>query len=247
MNVRYLGRYNRCEMSGRCEDTGFTFRRDGSIYPCFHAAFCFVDRNGRFKSEVNYRLFMKQRCDGVNNNFMILEKPKIVRLLKVFKEVIPFHYKFVEGEEPGFTILELNLVGTRTQHKGLLMLSRMLFEYPHNMCAYDALKLRDMHFDDFNIKQFSLISLYMMCISTTDFSHDECLIQHNHPKLMRVKDLKSAFGNPARKKVSAIVTRKEFINRDINEPRTLEEIYSDEGFNKRSEIYLQNLRNYLSA
>lgn len=248
MNFRFLNRHNRCEMSGTCQATGKSFHRRNGIYPCFHAAFEFVDENGVNITDISYKLYMKKRCDQINNNFVILDKKNLTRLLRVFKEVIPFHYHFIEDRrEPGYLILELTLSGTRLQHKSLLMLSRLLFEYPHNLCAYDALKLRTMKVPGVNMRKFSIISLYMLCLSSYSFSTDECIIRHNHPKLKTVKELKTAFKRKDRKTISAVIKRKEFEVGTLATPRNVDAIYSDADFERRKAVYIETIKSYLDA
>lgn len=246
MNIRWLNRYNVCEMEGFCVETGRSFTRDGGKYPCFRAAFSFVDSNKQNFSYVKYTLYIKNECDGHNNNFKILDTANILRLLHIFQQIIPFKFKFNDCPQGIFSTVNLELSGTRAQHKALLMLVRTLFEYPHNMCAMDALKLRDEHIPGINMKKFSIISLYMLCLSAVDFSTDESIISHDFPKLMKMCDLKREYSRRNRATVSAVIKKNlNYHVRKMREPDTLEKLISEEGYFERKQIYIENIKNYL--
>lgn len=248
MRISIVNRENRCEMDGVCNANGRTFHRDERPYPCFYAAFAFMNQpgNGGKTYTIDYKLYMRKNHDGSNNNFVLLSKKDMCRLLNSFKMSIPFTYHF--EEDATFHILHMYLEGTALQHKGLLMLSRMLFEYPHNVCGVDALKLRALgRADGFDFKKMSLTSLYTLCISSTEFSHDECIINHNTPELIGAKELGRRLRVKNRRVISNVLKRKNYRHEIIEFNQGGEVDLSDEGFNRRYTAYKHNLESNRNA
>lgn len=242
MRINVLNRENRCEMDGVCDANGRTFYRDGEPYPCFYAAFSFMNQPGNVGKTytIDYELYIRKNYDRSHNNFALLSKKDMCRLLNSFKMSIPFTYYF--KEDATFHILHMYLEGTALQHKGLLMLSRMLFEYPHNVCGVDALKLRALgRADGFDFKKMSLTSLYTLCISSVEFSHDECIINHNTPELIGAKELGRRLRIKNRRVISNVLKRKDYRPEIITLIQNNEIDLGDEGFNRRYAAYKHNL------
>ena len=242
MRINVLNRDNICEMEGVCDANGQHFHRDNGSYPCFHAAFSFMDQPGNVSKTytIDYKLHMRKNYDNRNNNFVVLSKKDMCRLLNSFKMSIPFTYHFEENEI--FYILHMHLAGTSLQHKGLLMLSRMLFEYPHNICGSDILKLRALgKADGFDFKKMSLTSLYTLCISSTEFSYDECIIDNNTPELIGSRELGRRLGIKNRRVISNVLREKYYNPEVIYFTENSEVDLGNEGFNRRYATYKHNL------
>ena len=248
MRITVLDRDNRCEMNGVCDVNGSHLERDNGSYPCFYAAFAFMSRPGNISKTytIDYKLYMRKTYNGRDNNFVLLPKKDLCRLLNSFKMSIPFTYHFEDGEE--FYILHLHLAGTALQHKGLLMLSRMLFEYPHNVCGVDVLKLRALgKVDGFDFKKMSLTSLYTLCISSTIFSHDECIIDHDSPELIGAKELGRRLGIKNRRIISRVLAYKNYTPQKIEFRKRNGELNLEEDFNYRYATYKNNLQLNINA
>ena len=87
MRISILNRDNICEMEGVCDANGRHFHRDNGSYPCFHAAFSFMDQPGNVSKTytIDYKLHMRKNYDNRNNNFVVLSKKDMCRLLNSFK------------------------------------------------------------------------------------------------------------------------------------------------------------------
>ena len=248
MRINVLNRNNICEMDGVCDANGRTFHRDGRSYPCFYAAFSFMNMPGNVGKTytIDYKLHIRKTYNDRDNNFVLLPKKDLCRLLNSLKMSIPFTYYFEDREE--FHILHLHLAGTALQHKGLLMLSRMLFEYPHNICGLDTLKLRSLgKKDGFDFKKMSLTSLYTLCISSTYFSCDECIINNNTPELIGAKELGRRLEVKNRRVISNVLRRKRYFYERVNFIQNEEVNLDDEGFNRRYTTYKHNLEANINA
>lgn len=247
MEFRLLERNNVCEMEGCCLTRGRErLLRDAGSYPCFFRAFDYFNRHGAQRYDCTYKLHMHKRYDGQRNNFVVLTKKDMCRILNSVKRIIPFKYHFEDTEDDH--ILHMTLEGTGAQHKGLLMLSRMLFEYPHNVCAKDALKLRELkRVNRTDFSKMTLISLYILCISGYDFSQDECIIQTNTPTLISGSELKRELRNIERLQVSHIIPAKQYRFRRLRRLRSTEEITDEEKLHTRLLAYAANLRSNLNA
>ncbi len=249
MRLSYLIRNNVCEMNGVCIETGDTFQRDARSYPCFHAAFEFVTRYTGKTYNITYKLHMKRQCDEYYNNFVVLSKADMMKLLNSMKHVIPFKYHFID--HPDEYVLKMSLVGTALQHKGLLMLSRMLFEYPHNLCAADVLKIKKAgHLGDINLKHLTLINLYTLCISSAPwYSEGECIISGQNPEMIPTKKFQKALKSKvSKRKISKIIPAKAYDKVHFsNWGDTVEEAFSEPRINERLEAYTTNLKRNLNA
>lgn len=249
-NIIFLNRDNRCEMEGTCIEDGRTLRRSAARFPCFHAAFEFVTRFSNKTYDITYKLHMNKSCDGQYNNFVVLSKADMMKLLNSVKHVIPFKYHFID--KPNCYVLQMSLVGTSLQHRGLLMLSRMLFEYPHNLCAADALKIKQLgHLDDVSVKNLTLLNLYTLCLSSAPrYSLDEAIISGQNPEMISTKKLQKALKSKAsvRNKVSKVIPGKTYRNTTFaNWGDTLEKATSERSFESRLETYSINLKCNLNA
>ncbi len=247
MNLRLLGRYNKCEMVGVCEATRATLYRGAGIYPCFHAAFAFVDQNRAHICDITYTLYVNKQPDGNYNNFALGSKRDLHRILDSIKYLIPFEYHF--EEDATCYIITMHLVGKRNQHKGLLMLSRALFEYPHNICALDALRLREQRYlGDIDISKYTIIQLYIWFLASTDFSADESIINHHSPHLMKSKVFKRRLNTYSQKRVSAIYPKcKHNIRWELfDKPRQVETLFTQEGIQCRINTYINNIKQFLA-
>lgn len=241
-----FARLNICAMSGRCLETGNTFSRNFGIYPCFHKAFAFINQNSGKTYEIDYTLCIRKSSDGYSNNFAVSTKVQMCRLLNAFKQVIPFKFKFVEvPDKPDYIGVKLHLVGTCLQHKGLLMLSRTLFEYPHNMCGLDILRMRDMKsYDNIDFTKIPLIDLYLISLASTNFSLDESFINNNRPKLEPLDFIRKKLKNKRLKVISNVIKPVEnrYYVRRIIRAYTIENIYSQEQFIERVKVYIYNYK-----
>lgn len=246
MNLRFLDRYNLCEMHGVCDNTGRTFSRSEGPFPCFHAAFAFMS-NCKYTYSINYDLYIQKICDGYNNNFATLSKKDMCRILNSIKYLVPFHYKFEENDD--FYIIHIKLEhATALQHKGLLMLSRMLFEFPHNMCAKDALDIRDQCvLKDMDIRKFSIVQLYLICISSTIFSRSECFIRNNAFKMISSDFLKNKLREKGRGWISNVVPYVRYSPKIIEMPYNTDERDNVEKVKERYNVYSINLKNSLDV
>lgn len=250
MNLRYLNRNNICEMNGTCVETGATFERNASSYPCFAKAFQFMNNNGAYTYDIEYKLHIRKNCQGRDNNFAVLSKQDMCRLLNSIKYIIPFAYNFKEFTDEGesWYILNMHLRGTRLQHKGLLMLSRMLFEYPHNMCGRDALNIRKRgKLGDQNISNMSLVNLYLLALSSMSFSRDESFIGTRTPELLSMDTLKKKLKIKNRKIISCVVHSKDYFSERVNLPGDTASRDSLENEENRYNIYAENLKRNLNA
>lgn len=250
IDLRYLNRHNVCEMSGVCCENGDTFYRDNRRYPCFRAAFDFVSRYAGRTYNITYKLHILKQPDQNGNNFAVLSKFDMMKLLNSVKHVIPFKYHFIE--HPDDYVLKMSLTGTSLQHKGLLMLSRMLFEFPHNLCAADALHLKKMgRLGDVNLRHLTLINLYTLCISSVPYySLDECIINGQLPEMISTKKLQKALRSRAvrNKKISKIIPGKMYQGLRFGSwGISVEEAFSEPRIKERFEIYSTNLKRNLNA
>ncbi len=244
----YLSRYNKCIMIGKCIETGDTFVRNDEKYPCFHAAFDFTNRQPFNHYNIHYKLFICKKFDTVFNNFAILDKASMKRFLSCVKLLIPFKYKFTEDKK--YFYLTMDLEGTMLQHKGLLMLSRTLFEYPHNMCLADALFIKDSGvLGDINVKSYNLFDLYIICLASNCFSRDESFIRQSNYTLLPFDEIRKKLANKRRKGISYVIpyTKKyktEFIKENWG---GLKEMFSPDSIKYRLEVYARNLKSNLNA
>ena len=158
--------------------------------------------------------------------------------------IIPFKYGFESnGEE---YLLHLHLVGTGNQHKALLMFSRALFEFPHNVCAYDALRLRNLGtIDDIDYKSIPLYNIYINCLTGWHFSEDESIINCRNTELLTTHELKEAFADKERSSISSKFHSKETKVRLVPFRHDTTEIYSDKAFKERVEVYSFNYKERL--
>lgn len=246
MNLRYLDRDNICEMHGVCDNTGHTFSRNENPHPCFYAAFAFMS-NCRYTYSISYDLYIQKICDGHNNNFAVLNKKDMCRILNSIKYLVPFHYEFEENDD--FYIIHIRLEhATALQHKGLLMLSRMLFEFPHNMCAKDALDIRNRGIlGDIDIRKFSIVQLYLICISSTIFSRSECFIRSNSFRMISSDFLKNKLREKGKTYISSIVPYVQYYPSIINMPYDTDERDDVKNVKERYNIYSINLKNSLDV
>lgn len=246
MNLRFLQRDNRCEMNGVCEQTNESLHRGDGSYPCFHAAFEFVSRHPNYTYDIEYKLCIKKVCDGYYNNFAVLSKKDMCRILNSIKYVVPFTFHFEESYN--YYIVHMKLEGTSMQHKGLLMFSRMLFEFPHNMIAKDLLEIRNKGMlEDVDISKYSLLQLYILCISSTNFSTDECFIRTNRPKIVSTEFIRKTLKRTDRKTISRVVPSKNYRGQLFSWPGDTDTRDSEENITKRIHTYAINLKANLNA
>lgn len=238
MNLIGLNRDNRCVMHGTSSTSSAVLTRDESRFPCFAAAFRFC-ANARATYDFNYELHIHKVFDGVFNNFALFPKKEMCRILNSIKYLIPFTYHFEESVHD--YIVKMHLRGTVLQQKGLLMLSRMLFEFPHNMCALDALKIRTLgNLDGEDISGYSLVQLYLLFISSMWFSSDECFIDNRYAKIKNSKFIQHALKSHTRKIISNVLSDRIPRNLlNVRLPRDTTQIDSD--FAYRTVIYRTNL------
>ncbi len=238
MNLIGLNRDNRCVMHGISSTSNAVLTRDGSRFPCFAAAFRFC-ANARATYDINYKLHIHKRPDGRNNNFALFPKQDMCRILNSIKYLIPFTYHFEDDDEDYIVVMHLR--GTVLQQKGLLMLSRMLFEFPHNMCALDALKVRALgNLGGEDISGYSLVQLYLLFISSMWFSPDECFIDNSNAKIKNSKFIQQVLKSHTRKIISNVLSDRipgNFL--EVPWPRDTTQIDSD--FAYRTVIYRTNL------
>lgn len=203
MNLIGLRRDNRCIMNGTSSFSQPALARSDDRYPCFAAAFRFCS-NARATYDIDYELHIHKRLDGINNNFALFPKQDMCRILNSIKYLIPFTYHFEDDDEDYIVVMHLR--GTALQQKGLLMLSRMLFEFPHNMCAWDALKVRQLgHLGNEDISGYSLVQLYLQFISSMHFSSDECFIADSQVKIENSKFIQKALKKRTGKIISNVL------------------------------------------
>lgn len=246
MNLRYLDRNNICEMHGVCDNTGDTLYRSENSFPCFYAAFAFMS-NCRYTYSINYDLHIRKICDGYYNNFAVLNKKDMCRILNSIKYLIPFHFKFEENED--FYIVHIKLEhATALQHKGLLMLSRMLFEFPHNMCAKDALEIRNQHMlKDMDIRKFTIVQLYLICISSTRFSRSECFIRENAFRMVSSDFLRNKLRIKGKTVISSVIPYVQYFPKFIKVPYNTDERDNIKEVEERYNVYSINLKNSLDV
>ena len=244
MEINYLARYNQCEMNGKNIRAKKTLYRDSNIYPCFFAAFYYINRYKGGIFDIKYRLHIKKEYNQYANNFAVMSLSSMRRFLNSIKMIIPFKYGFESnGEE---YLLHLHLVGTGNQHKALLMFSRALFEFPHNVCAYDALRLRNLGtVDDIDYKSIPLYNIYINCLTGWHFSEDESIINCRNTELLTTHELKEAFADKERSSISSKFHSKEIRVRLVPFRHDTTEIYSDRAFKERVEVYSFNYKERL--
>ena len=244
MEINYLERYNICEMNGKNTRAKKTLYRDSNIYPCFFAAFYYINRYKGGIFDIKYRLHIKKEYNRCANNFAVMPQNDMRRFLNSIKMIIPFKYGFESnGEE---YLLHLHLVGTGNQHKALLMFSRALFEFPHNVCAYDALRLRNLGtVDDIDYKSIPLYNIYINCLTGWHFSEDESIINCRNIELLTTHELKEAFADKERSSISSKFHSKETRVRLVPFRHDTTEIYSDRAFKERVEVYSFNYKERL--
>ena len=244
MEINYLERYNQCEMNGKNIRAKKTLYRDSNIYPCFFAAFYYINMYKRGIFDIKYRLHIKKEYSYGENNFAIMPLSSMRRFLNSIKMIIPFKYGFESnGEE---YLLHLHLVGTGNQHKALLMFSRALFEFPHNVCAYDALRLRNLGtIDDIDYKSIPLYNIYINCLTGWHFSEDESIINCRNIELLTTHELKEAFADKERSSISNKFHAKGIRVRLVPFRHDTTEIYSDRAFKERAEVYSFNYKERL--
>ena len=231
-------------MNGKNIRAKRTLYRDSLKYPCFFAAFYYINMYKRGIFDIKYRLHIKKEYSYGENNFAVMPLSSMRRFLNSIKMIIPFKYGFESnGEE---YLLHLHLVGTGNQHKALLMFSRALFEFPHNVCAYDALQLRNLGtVDDINYKSIPLYNIYINCLTGWRFSEDESIINCRNIELLTTHELKEAFADKERSSISSKFHSKEIRVRLVPFRRDTTEIYSDRAFKERVEVYSFNYKERL--
>lgn len=248
-SIRFLNRDNRCIMEGTCLETGKQLYRDSNKYPCFRKAFTFVSSRVGRTFDITYTLIMHKELTDSRNNFVVLSKKDMMRLLTSMQQSIPFKYHFTEDQED--YRLKMTLVGTALQHKGLLMLSRMLFEFPHNICAADALKIKqEGHLGTTNLKNISIVNLYTLCLSSVpEYSIDESIIGSRLPAMMPTKEFKHALQNRSTgRKISNVIPRRNYDGTHFDSwGYDLDGALSENYFNQRKEVYSKNLKRNLNA
>lgn len=244
MEIKYLERCNRCEMNGKNIRAKRTLYRDSRKYPCFFAAFYYINMYKRGIFDIKYRLHIKKEYSYGENNFAVMPLSSMRRFLNSIKMIIPFKYGFESnGEE---YLLHLHLVGTGNQHKALLMFSRALFEFPHNVCAYDALRLRNLGtIDDIDYKSIPLYNIYINCLTGWHFSEDESIINCRNTELLTTHELKEAFADKERSSISSKFHAKGIRVRLVPFRHDTTEIYSDKAFKERVEVYSFNYKERL--
>lgn len=244
MNLKYLERDNVCEMQGHCINTRYHFARDCSSYPCFAKAFRFINEYPYKTYEAIYILYIHKNHNGVYNNFAMISRHDMHRILNAIKYMIPFQYSFYE-EDDDYKIV-MRLTGTGLQHKGLLTLSRMLFEFPHNMVAQDILRVREIGMlGDINIRKYSIIELYILFISSMWHSLDESLVANFRPKICSSNYIKDKLKSKRNLRISRIVRQKKYKSVQYVLPDTTEQMEKE--FNIRVNIYTKNLKSNLNA
>ena len=231
-------------MNGKNIRAKRTLYRDSLKYPCFFAAFYYINMYKRGIFDIKYRLHIKKEYSYGENNFAVMPLSSMRRFLNSIKMIIPFKYGFESnGEE---YLLYLHLVGTGNQHKALLMFSRALFEFPHNVCAYDALRLRNLGtIDDIDYKSIPLYNIYINCLTGWRFSEDESIINCRNIELLTTHELKEAFADKERSSISSKFHSKEIRVRLVPFRRDTTEIYSDRAFKERVEVYSFNYKERL--
>lgn len=247
--MKYLRRYNRCVMYGTCIENQAVFSRNDRDYPCFQKAFRFMDNNSKKTYKISYKLFIRKKCSFPQNNFAVIKKSAMRRMLSCMKLLIPFTYHFEEDNT--YFYLNMDLTGTALQHKALLMLSRSLFEFPHNMCLSDALYIRDLgKLGDIDIRHYNLINLYLICLASNNFSVDESIISRHDISLLSFDKLKKKLKDKRRVIISRVIPyRKEYIGLKIiwNPGEDLVDVFSPESINSRLETYAKNLERILNV
>jgi hypothetical protein len=238
MNLIGLSRDNRCSMHGTSSTSIAVLDRDNSRFPCFAAAFRFCE-NAKATYDFNYALHIHKTADGIHNNFALFPKKEMCRILNSIKYLIPFTYHFEENEKD--YIVMMHLRGTALQQKGLLMLSRMLFEFPHNMCALDALKVRALgNLDGEDISEYSLVQLYLLFISSMWFSSDECFIANRNVKIKSSKFIQRSLKKHNKKIISNVLNERIARNLlSVSLPG--DTVQMDRDFALRTGIYRTNL------
>ena len=231
-------------MNGKNIRAKRTLYRDSRKYPCFFAAFYYINMYKRGIFDIKYRLHIKKEYSYGENNFAVMPLSSMRRFLNSIKMIIPFKYGFESnGEE---YLLHLHLVGTGNQHKALLMFSRALFEFPHNVCAYDALRLRNLGtIDDIDYKSIPLYNIYINCLTGWNFSGDESIINCRNTELLTTHELKEAFADKERSSISSKFNSKEIRVRLVPFRHDTTEIYSDKAFKERVEVYSFNYKERL--
>lgn len=231
-------------MNGKNTRAKKTLYRDSNIYPCFFAAFYYINRYKGGIFDIKYRLHIKKEYNRCANNFAVMSLNSMRRFLNSIKMIIPFKYGFESnGEE---YLLHLHLIGTGNQHKALLMFSRALFEFPHNVCAYDALRLRNLGtVDDIDYKSIPLYNIYINCLTGWHFSEDESIINCRNIELLTTHELKEAFADKERSSISSKFHSKEIRVRLVPFRHDTTEIYSDRAFKERVEVYSFNYKERL--
>lgn len=248
MKLTFLQRYNRCEMLGNIvSGKAKPLLRDDSVYPCFYKAFRYMDDRPRSKFKITYKLHICKQYDGHYNNFAVLSKKDMCRLLNAFKQIIPFKFHFEDLENEYVLILDVK--GTGLQNKALLMLSRALFEFPHNMCGADALKLRALgHLGDLDISSYPLLNLYLLCLSSSNFfSLSESFINDIRPTLLPLQFWREHLNVIGKTPVSSLTPYKRYQVTFIKKPSTIEAITSTKAFKSRVAAYTSNLISNLNA
>lgn len=247
--MKYLSRFNRCVMDGTCIENQAVFSRNDEKYPCFKKAFSFMDNNSNKTYKITYKLFIRKKCSFPQNNFAVIKKSAMRRMLSCMKLLIPFTYHFEEDNT--YFYLNMDLTGTALQHKALLMLSRSLFEFPHNMCLSDALYIRDLgKLGDIDIRHYNLINLYLICLASNHFSADESIISQHNISLLSFDELKKKLKNKRRIVISRVIPyRKECIGLKIiwNPGEDLKDVFTPESINSRLETYAKNLEIILNV
>lgn len=244
MEIKYLERCNRCEMNGKNTRAKKALYRDSSRYPCFFAAFYYINRYKGGIFDIKYRLHIKKEYSYGENNFAVMPQNDMRRFLNSIKMIIPFKYGFESnGEE---YLLHLHLRGTGNQHKALLMFSRALFEFPHNVCALDALQLRSLGtVDDIDYKSIPLYNIYINCLTGWNFSEDESIIRCRNVELLTTRELKEAFADKERSNISNKIHSKRVRAHLVPFRMDTDAIYSDKDFKERVEVYSFNYKERL--
>lgn len=218
--------------------------RGDSQYPCFFSAFYYINRYKGGIFDIKYCLHIKKEYNKYSNNFAVMPLSSMRRFLNSIKMIIPFKYTFEIKEEE--YLLHLYLKGTGNQHKALLMFSRALFEFPHNICAFDALQLRNLGIvDNIDYKSIPLYNIYINCLTGWDFSRDESITWNRSIKLLTTHELKEAYSRKEKSCISSIFPCVGFRYKNVNFEMNTDAIYSAESFKKRVKVYSFNYKERL--
>lgn len=135
-------------------------------YACFSDVLFQVRDYG--KSTVDYKIYIFAK-DLNDCNYNVCTSKETKKILKIFKKVVPFTYKFTKDSYKigkysktltQYYVLNIHLEGNYAQHLWLTTMTRVFTEYPYNIAAKEACLIQHYNSENFNFSKTNWLDLY---------------------------------------------------------------------------------------